>query len=301
MLKRNALFEELVPVRKAEYDRWRIKTQFREHNPIYSQLLQVHDDLMSLKDRTDLSYEEKLRLDGVLRNQQAALRSNLSPTDPFFMRAPEAAASAPTTAAAALPAAVPDATAKPAKDEEEALAEPAKMPPLEGEVRTFDDAIGRAAELDIPAPMQAECDAVIKAISARPDILSVNENNEIIVDGNAIPNTSATDLIQSLYWRPRGQNRRGAIPFMRALGRIDVPASLILDVVAQREYSRTTGVKPSPRKKRGKKSVGPPAQTGQGSAGFLSVVTKKRRDPAVAKRSSGVPPGKRIRVLRLYK
>jgi len=45
MLKRNTLFEELVPVRKADYDRWRIKTEFREHNRIYAQLLQGHDEI----------------------------------------------------------------------------------------------------------------------------------------------------------------------------------------------------------------------------------------------------------------
>jgi len=94
MLKRNALFEELVPVRKRDYDSWRIKTEFREHNPIYAQLLQVHDEITALKDRKDVPYEEKLRLDAILRNQQSSLRSNLPATDPFFMKAAEPSASA---------------------------------------------------------------------------------------------------------------------------------------------------------------------------------------------------------------
>ena len=119
MLKRNALFEELVPVRKEDYDRWRVKTEFRELNPIYAQLLQVHDEITALKERKDVPYEEKLRLDAILRNQQAALRSNLPATDPFFMKKSEATASAPaTTDGTPTLMAAPEEEAK-AKEEEE--------------------------------------------------------------------------------------------------------------------------------------------------------------------------------------
>jgi len=285
MLKRNALFEELVPVRKADYDRWRIKTEFREHNPIYAQLLQVHDEITALKDRKDVPYEEKLRLDAILRNQQATLRSNLPATDPFFMKAAEASASAPTAADGA-----PTPTV--AEEAEEAEAEELpKMPPLEGELRSFKDALGRAIDHDIPPPMQEAADAVIAAASAHPDILAVNDNDEVVINGKALRGTDASRLLQSLYWRPRGWSRRGTVPFMRALGRIGVPAALIHDVDAQAEYAKATGAQPSPRKQRAKKGE---AQEGKG-APLLSVVAKKRKS------SSSPPPGKRVRILRLYK
>jgi len=158
MLKRNALFEELVPVRKADYDRWRIKTEFREQNPIYGQLLQVHDEITALKERKDVPYEEKLRLDAILRNQQAVLRSNLPATDPFFMKSTEAMASAPTTSdGTPTPVAAPEveAEADAMEEEEEGAKEKLrKMPPLEGELRSFKDALGRAIGHDIPPQMQ---------------------------------------------------------------------------------------------------------------------------------------------------
>ena len=212
-------------MRKADYDRWRIKTECREHNPIYAQLLLVHDEITGLKDRKNVPYEEKLRLDAILRNQQSSLRSNLPATDPFFMKAAEASASAPV-------AAEPTPTPVPAPEEEEP-----KMPPLEGELRIFKEAVGRAIDHDIPPPMQEAADAVIAAASAHPDILAVNENDEVVINGKALRGTDASRLLQSLYCRRRGWSRSGPVPFMRALGRIGVPASLIQDVDAQAEYA----------------------------------------------------------------
>jgi len=183
------------------------------------------------------------------------------------------------------------------EEEEEAEVEEDKelpqMPPLEGEIRSFHAALGRAIDQDIPAEMQEAADAVIAAATAHPDILAVNEKNEIVINGKAIRGTDAARLLQSLYWRPRGWSRSGTVPFMRALARIGVPASLIRNVAAQTEYVRTTGVQPTWRKKRGKNGE---EQQGKGTT-MLSVVAKKRK--STAKRAA--PPGKRVRILRLYK
>ena len=108
--------------------------------------------------------------------------------------------------------------------------------------------------------------------------------------------SNASHLLQSLYWRPRGWSRSGIVPFMRALARIGVPASLIQDVDAQVEYARATGAQPSPRKHRGKKGE---AQQGKGV--LLSVVDKKGKSSSSAAKRASPTPGKRVRILRLYK
>ena len=85
-------FQEYVTVLKSDYDRWRIKREFREHNPIYTELLNIKNEIAGLDKRPQLAYEEKLRLDAILRNRFASLRAQLPARDPFALPAVVAAA-----------------------------------------------------------------------------------------------------------------------------------------------------------------------------------------------------------------
>ena len=69
-------FEEYVPVLKKDYESWRIKREFREHNPLYTELLSIKDEIAALENRPELAYEEKVRLDAILRNRFASLRAS---------------------------------------------------------------------------------------------------------------------------------------------------------------------------------------------------------------------------------
>ena len=84
---------------KSDYDRWRIKREFREHNPIYTELLSIKDEIAALENRPELAYEEKLRLDAILRNRFASLRAQLPARDPFALPAVVAVAEKKTAKA----------------------------------------------------------------------------------------------------------------------------------------------------------------------------------------------------------
>jgi len=150
-------FQEYVPVLKRDYDSWRIKREFREHNPIYTELLGIKDEIAALENRPELAYEEKLRLDAILRNRFASLRAQLPARDPFALPAVVAAAEkkakAPTASSSSLipgnvastplwssegeatgtePPSAPRPVAVTAEEAEEILPEPPPLDPLEG-------------------------------------------------------------------------------------------------------------------------------------------------------------------------
>jgi len=150
-------FEEYVPVLKKDYESWRIKREFREHNPLYTELLSIKDEIAALENRPELAYEEKVRLDAILRNRFASLRAQLPARDPFALPAVVAAAAKKAKAASSSttpsyvvptstplltsegeatdsepPPSAPGPVAVTAEEAREILPEPPPLGPLEG-------------------------------------------------------------------------------------------------------------------------------------------------------------------------
>jgi len=335
--KRKEKFQEYVPVLKRDYDRWRIKREFREHNPIYTELLSIKDEIAALENRPELAYEEKLRLDAILRNRFASLRAQLPARDPFALPAVVAAAqkkakaAAPSTSSvipdyvaptstppvwssegeeATEPPSAPRPVAVTAEEAGETLLEPPPLGPPEGPeepVLSFAEKLGSAADVNIPPIAHSAYTELVNFISANPGHIDVDKQKQIVIGGKAVKNSNARDLFQSLYWPVRAQNKTGRLALFAALNEIGTPPSLILDTAAQKDYVRETRIESSPLRTRSqpvaavtsRASVTP--QKGKGrkrtASPFLSALAPP---PSNAKRRAR-PPGTRLRVLRMYR
>ena len=203
-------FQEYVPVLKRDYDRWRIKREFREHNPIYTELLSIKDEIAALENRPELAYEEKLRLDAILRNRFASLRAQLPARDPFAHPAVVAAAEkkakaastsrssltpgyvAPTTTPLWLsegeeatdtePPSAPRPVAVTAEEAGEILTEPPPLGPPEGPeepVLSFAEKLGSPAHVNIPPIAHSAYKELVNLISDNPGHIDVDKKNQL--------------------------------------------------------------------------------------------------------------------------
>jgi len=266
-------FKVFVPVSKPEYERMRIKTKYRE-NPIHHELLKADDAKEELeKNRGDLDYEMLQRLWAYIDNSITTLKRKLPATDPI--RPPDEA----FPPARDQPNLLPQNDGGPPAPVLPAPVAPAPAPPAPAQ--PLDESLAAAVKLRIPTKAK-EINAFMSILSAHPARFSVNPKHEIVIDGKTIAGSDARDIITSMFSDRRTHNLTGRDALLDLYSDLGGTSSGLSGRSARSSFANKAAAKAvlAPKLRH---SVAVVPQSGTG---------RRRR--------SG-PPGKRLRVMRLYR
>jgi len=270
-------FRVFVPVSKPEYERARIKTKYRQ-NPIHHELLKADDAKEELeKNRGDLDYEMLQRLRAYIDNSITALKRKLPATDPI--RPPDE----PFPPVRDQPNLLPQADGGPPVPVPLAPVQPAPVAPAPvtpAPAGPPDESLASAVKLRIPTKAK-EINAFMSILSAHPARFSVKPTHEIVIDGKTIAGSDARDLVTSMFSDRRTHNLTGRDALLDLYSDLGGTSSGLSGRSARSSFANKAAAKAvlAPKLRH---SVAVVPQSGTG---------RRRR--------SG-PPGKRLRVMRLY-
>ena len=183
--------------------------------------------------------------------------------------------------------------------------------------------------VDVPPNRQIKFGAFKEFLSQNPGLVGKNDKNEMTISGKPITGSNFDNLVRNLYVNKASQNLTGNFEFINALKASNVPNTILSNkkLVSQFWSTGTHSRSPSPRKptKRSKteytKSWGlskyipsfsaastsmgtprpPPFKfTGKAKSGEEDYQSANEDDPE-AQSGHGKPPGKRPRILKLYR
>ena len=182
-------FKKSVVVEAMEYDRLR-QRQLRDYQPELAKLAQLQDQMYKIINNRKLDEHEKMERLSEAQGQFEKLRSELgvlngavrdgggdgAATTKVTMGGPAAAAGGPPGAPAGVRAAQKD-TEKAEADEVE--------------------------DLRIPATSHPKAKKLFTAISKNPGVIRANQDGELVVNGDAVPNSNFFELIRTLFTKRR--------------------------------------------------------------------------------------------------
>ena len=131
----------------------------------------------------------------------------------------------------------------------------------------------------LPQQFAQKFDRLKNFLNAKPDLVNKNALNELILDGKRIPNSNFDDLMRNMYVRKDTYNLSGHPELMSVLKREKLPKSYISNHSVVEHMGTLT---PSPKRK-----------------SLQSTSSVKVEDPV--QKGKGFPPGKRPRILLLYR
>ena len=196
-------FKKMRLIQDEEYERLRQK-QVSSYNPELRVMAHLEDEMRDIMDSRNISPEDKLKL-----FEQLRLRSN-----DVKNQAKEEIALGGVSAMAA-----PTAGEKTLQPPVLLKQEVKKEDPI------FEHIIGR-----VSPKHKDDAAKLFEILNSNPNILSVNDNEELIVNGKTIPNTKFSEIFTSLYTdrQTKSLERIEGIPsFLHALNSLNVPKSLI--------------------------------------------------------------------------
>ena len=141
-------------------------------------------------------------------------------------------------------------------------------------------------ELGIPPNIEPKYKKMTTKLSGYPHLINRNERNEIILNGERIPDSNFSDLIGSLYRRKAQMNLKGEGDFIRMLRELNISPAEI-STQESKELLSPSEFQDAPSS----------PQHGTGRNTKKSVPFKS---PISSSKKLGPPPGKRPRILRVY-
>lgn len=230
--------KKMVLVSQEELDRLRQK-KLQQYNPTLRTMAFMDEDIEEILNNDHLTPEQKITLYQTARHRMRALTPRQ--TQEQVLPAMKESNTAPT-----------NAPAQP--NPQQAPPDPRLMQSLKNISKS---GIQNATSL-------------ISIISANPNLLSINERNQLVHKGNAIDGSNASDLIHSLYSSSKHLNLRGIDQFLSGLHDMNVPSTLINNTIIRSKYNPQIGT------------------------GRIKLKSKHK------KRNRPHPPGIPIKVLRIY-
>ena len=201
-------FDKYHLMRDEEYQRLRQK-QVQSYNPELRILTRLDDEMKDIIADTSVPVDVKLSILNQVKAQMKDVKSSVAkavPPPPSVV--------------------VPKPTVVEPEQEEEEYGEEDFYDASQDEV--FDSRVltGITAKTQ-----KSKARGLLKLIQANPNVISKNENNELVVHGKAIPGSNYVDLFNSLYTsHVPGSSPEGATGhthFLKALSKLNVPTSLI--------------------------------------------------------------------------
>ena len=79
----------------------------------------------------------------------------------------------------------------------------------------------------VPKTMQNRAKLLIQKVKDHSDVISCNDNGELVLDGSTIPNSSIVDLVHDIMWKRKDFNPEHSSTFAKALAKINVPEDYV--------------------------------------------------------------------------
>ena len=79
----------------------------------------------------------------------------------------------------------------------------------------------------VPKTMQNHAKLLIQKLKDHSDVISWNDNGQLVLDGSAIPNSNILDLVNYVMRKRKGFNPEHSSTFAKALTKINVPEDYV--------------------------------------------------------------------------
>lgn len=155
-----------------------------------------------------------------------------------------------------------------------------------------------ARQFQIPQQYDRKFDAVLSTMASHPDIIGVTEDNELVVGNKVQKGTSFADLMRSLFVES-GFPATGLSHLVGALHHIGVTEDMLSSKRAK-EAMRSIATM-ADKVKREEASASSRLPTAAAATGTSKQAGQGKRRVTMATAELRQPPGKHMRVLRLYK
>jgi len=287
-------FDKYHLMRDEEYQRLRQK-QVQAYNPELRLLTRLDDDMNEILNDSSVPVDAKMRIFDHIKQRFKDVKSST--------KAPTASIVEKTHVAQPLEV-VPEEDEQLEHEDEQLEKEgdeggdedKYQMPPPPQKQKVMDDEVLKG----VPANRQIKASNLLKMIQEHPDIISINNKNEIVLHGKTLRGSNYIDLFQSLYTHHVAQDspagNYGHTQFLKALNAINVPGGLIS---SNTQYNKLVELK--------KHTPTRPEDFSSGNDS-PSKFADAQANPAPHSLKSvktmggkGLPPGKRQRMMTLYR
>ena len=75
----------------------------------------------------------------------------------------------------------------------------------------------------VPKTMRNRAKLLIQKLKDHSDVISLNDNGQLVLEGSIIPNSNVVDLVNDVMRKRKGFNPEHSITFAKALAKINVP------------------------------------------------------------------------------
>ena len=79
----------------------------------------------------------------------------------------------------------------------------------------------------VPKTMQNRAKLLIQKLKDHSDIISWNDNGQLVLDGSTIPNSNIVDIVNDIMRKRKGFNPEHSSTFAKALAKINVPEDYV--------------------------------------------------------------------------
>ena len=79
----------------------------------------------------------------------------------------------------------------------------------------------------VPKTMQNRAKLLIQKLKDHSDVISWNDNGQLVLDGSTIPNSNIVDLVNDVMQKSKGFNPEHSSTFAKALAKINVPEDYV--------------------------------------------------------------------------
>jgi len=276
-------FDKFHLMRDEEFQRLRQK-QVQSYNPELRLLTRLDDDMNEILNDTTVPADVKMRIFDHIKQRFKDVKASTTMVRTKVLQPIEE---------------VPEVEEFDNEGEEQSQAddegEQYQMPPPQKQtVMVMDDEVLKG----VPVNRQIKASNLLKMIQDHPDIIAINNKNEIVLHGKTIRGSNYVNLFQSLYTHHVAQDspagNYGHTQFLKALNTINVPGSM---VSSNTQYNKLLELKKHTptRPEDFARPIDSPSKFALGKTAPLSV---KEGKPMTGK---GFPPGKRQRMMTLYR
>lgn len=202
-----------------ELDRLRQK-KIEQYNPTLRSMAFIDEDIEKIFDNPNLTPYQKLNLFQAARHR---FRSMSKPPEKPKVE-PDEGHEVPQPAP--IPMAPPPQMPAPAP---QLLAAPQLIAPIaqaQAAALHHEPRLNKILTL-VPEKSVKDAVALIEMVSEKPEILSINDENQLVYRGKAIVGSNAYDLFHSLYSTSQKFNFHGVKEFVQGLKSINIPSKLI--------------------------------------------------------------------------
>ena len=259
--------KRMTLVEKAMLERLREKKVTEQlANPEMTSMIEIQHQIEGLLNNSKLSDEEKVILLDRARERFAKLMDSLRPTPLPPLDLPPIITPPPPPTLPPIPPTATPFVIPPAPP----------LPPPRG----TSTGVGPAApsmyeSVQLPSQYDAKFGKLKEFLNAVPKLIGKNAYNELILEGKRIPNSNFDDLMRNLYVPRESYNLTGVNELVSTLKRLNLPHNYLSNKDLAEQLAPPSSAQPPPKVSG---SVEAPVQKGK-----------------------GYPPGKRPRILLLYR